>query len=87
MVGHYVPDIDPVPEGGFELKGGCTLIFDLDSLELRYAIARQLLDTDRLPGYHVVDQQRVLNQYQYQYSDSMIGFVPVLNEPFAFLHQ
>src|SRR5262249_13358462 len=31
------------PEGGFEVYGGCTLIFDLDSLKLKYAISKPLL--------------------------------------------
>ncbi|HEV9036238.1 MAG TPA: hypothetical protein VGQ51_06460, partial [Puia sp.] len=33
---------------GFIMTGGCTLIFDLDSTQLKYAISKPLLDIDRL---------------------------------------
>jgi len=97
--GHYVPDQDPTPAGGFELWGGCTLIFDLDSTRLKYAIARPLLDTEMLArGIRQIDIARAENQYNYLNDDTVmglseyskyfqIGLNSVLNEPFALLHQ
>ena len=87
FVGHYIPDAGVAPEGGMELKGGCTLIFDLDTLELRYAIARPLLDLDQLPDEHVIDLKRIINQYKYRAGESALGLLDEFNEPFAFLHQ
>lgn len=36
---------------GLKLTGGCTLIFDLDTLKLKYAISKPLLDIDLLKTY------------------------------------
>jgi len=97
--GHYIPDVDTTPPDGFELWGGCTLIFDLDSTTLKYAIARPLLDPDMLAKkIRQIDRTRAENQYHYQHDDTVmglseyskyfgIGLNSILNEPFALLHQ
>jgi hypothetical protein len=89
----YVPDDEPKPNGGTELWGGCTMIFDLDTLTLRYAISRPLLD----PESSSIDKTRAENQYKYQNEDGLmalgeyshyfgLGLGTNMNEPFALLH-
>jgi hypothetical protein len=97
--GHYQPDTVPTPPGGFELWGGCTLIFDLDTLSLKYAIARPLLDSRPAPdGSKQIDRARIEKQYNYQNDVNMLGLSEYsrslgiqlnspLNEPFSLLHQ
>lgn len=99
FTGHYQPNSNkPVPEGGFELWGGCTLIFDLDTLTLKYAIRKPLLDMALLEKEErQVDIRRVESQYRYQaglmqgLSDHNLyfghSFHDHILEPFAFLHQ
>jgi len=98
LTGNYIPDDQPIPPGGFELWGGCTLIFDLDSVSLRYAISRPLLDPDSLSaGAPKIDKQRAESQYKYQNEDAImalgefsrffgLGLQNDLNEPFSILH-
>lgn len=92
--GHYRPGQDPKPANGFELYGGCTLIYNLDELTLKYTINRPLLDINT----REVDRTRIENQYAYQNEDLFfnisehsqyfgIGLNNELSEPFAFLHQ
>lgn len=98
----YTPggDNKPPGEGAFEFRGGCTLIFDLDQLQLKYAISKPLLDVaaleaDRPPD---IDKKRVDRQYRFQYGadedNGMNEFslyfgngLRSITEPFAFLHQ
>ncbi|MVM42319.1 hypothetical protein GO730_39180 [Spirosoma sp. HMF3257] len=99
FVGHYTPnDGNAPPANGFELRGGCTLIFDLDTQQLRYAITRPLLDTSQLTEQNQIrkiDEQRVKQQYRYQHDEVMMcmtdyshyfgnGFTNGLNEPSLF---
>ena len=86
----------------YELKGGCTLIVDLASLTLKYAIAKPLL-IPKAPG-DPRDKDLVFNaeaaerQFQYIYEDSPLAMTDYnqyfgksgensIGEPFAFLHQ
>jgi hypothetical protein len=85
------------PEGAFFLSGGCTLIFDLDTMKLKYAIGKPLLDQDELAlGRHTLCQTRCLQLYRY-YKEGLVtessfdayfsmGKQFSVNEPFAFLH-
>lgn len=97
--GHYVPgDNQPIPNGGIEFWGGCTLIFDLDTLKLRYAISKPLIDINELKNRKItiIDAQRAINQFNHR-KESELAFcenhkyfgnpIDDLNEPFAFLHQ
>lgn len=102
---HYLPVSDnnsknekQLPDS-FELRGGCTLIFDLDTLKLKYAISKPLLDMEILEreGKSVINMKRVASQYNFQYGDdanssneftSYFGNgLHLITEPFAFLHQ
>jgi hypothetical protein len=107
--GYYTPnknslsreteDGKPIPEGGFEFRGACTLIFDLDSQLLKYVISKPILDIDSLDKGRtpVLNLKRIKAQYSYQYGDSDCGVNEYfqyfgngfhhMTEPFAFLHQ
>ncbi len=84
--GFFVPDkVDPDKWGEHHIifNGGCTLIFDLDTLSLRYSVKK---DID--------DRQRMIRQYKYEagllgdanetYFDS--ATMTALAGPFAFMH-
>jgi hypothetical protein len=99
FAGSYVPDDKtPPPGGGFELRGGCTMIFDLDSLQLRYAITKPLLDKDALAiNQHQLDARRAEKQYNFQNNEGALALsehakyfggslTSFVDEPFAFLH-
>jgi hypothetical protein len=109
FLGHYQPPLDPVPgedsdsafktpEHGFILRGGCTLIFDLDNMELKYAITKPLLNMEAIEqGVPMINMKRVESQYNFQYGEDDTGSnefslyfgdgVNRITEPFAFLHQ
>lgn len=94
----YVPDDGiPPPEGGFEFWGGCTMIFDLDTLNLKYAIPKYLLDPVSLRmNIRKLDPKRILKQRQYQTEEGVLSLSEHnlyfendrgnFHEPFAFLH-
>lgn len=85
--GFFVPDqLKTAEERGphhIVVRGGCTLIFDLDTLELRYAIKK---DID--------DRERMIRQFRYENGisadDSETFFdshaMNALAGPFAFMH-
>jgi len=95
----FVPeDGKELPKDGFEFRGGCTMIFDLDTLRLRYSVSKPLivLDGDD-PNSRKLDIKRIEKQYRYQYDEGLLSmseysryFSPDLNniwnEPFALLH-
>jgi len=99
FAGIYVPDSKEPPDGGFEFRGGCTLIFDLDTLKLKYAISKPLIDRQALDeGRFEINQGRLMRQYEYQNDEGPMhlseysqyfggGKVDQLEEPFAFLHR
>ncbi|GGH36673.1 hypothetical protein GCM10007423_29110 [Dyadobacter endophyticus] len=79
--------------------GGCTLIFDLNTLKLRYAISRPLLDTTKTkPEDRTLDKKRIEQQVRYEQDEIMMcvsdyshyfgsGLTNGAQEPFAFLHR
>jgi hypothetical protein len=89
----------PLPKDGFEFRGACTLIFDLDSLQLKYAISKPLIDVQHFDegGVIRINMKRLKNQYAFQYEESDTDVnefaqyfgngVHTHTEPFAFLHQ
>lgn len=106
---HYTPEpsIDPndpkkqpapPPPDGFEFKGGCTLIFDLDSQRLKYAIAKPIIDMDGvLSGMPMkINMVRLQKQYEAQHGTDDLSINEYARyfgsdnhrvaEPFAFLH-
>ena len=109
FAGHYTPepsfDINnpkkPVPSSpveGFEFKGACTLIFDLDTKSLKYAISKPLVDMESLEtsGKLKINMKRVETQYATQHGNDAAAFneyalyfgdgTNKIAEPFAFLH-
>lgn len=109
IVDYYTPDKDalsqrtadgdPIPEGGFEFRGACTLIFDLDTQLLKYVISKPILDIDSLEigKTPALNMKRIKAQYSYQYGETECGLNEYfqyfgngfhhMTEPFAFLHQ
>ena len=92
-----VPEIKPPPDGGFEVLGGCTLIFDLDGFELKYAVTKPLLDPVRTDsdGAPLINLDRIRAQHDYQNeivesadgSNAFNGGVDSqFGEPFSILH-
>ncbi|HEU4554629.1 MAG TPA: hypothetical protein VFS25_17415 [Chitinophaga sp.] len=90
---------EPIPEGGFEFRGGCTLIFDLDTQTLKYAISKPIIDIQSLEDgcTPALNSKRIRCQYRYQNGEADFrlndyfqffgnGF-HYMTEPFAFLHQ
>ncbi|MCF6405988.1 hypothetical protein L3C95_24015 [Chitinophaga filiformis] len=84
-------------DGSIQIRGGCTLIFDLDSLQLRYAISKPLLNLDKLKeGIHELDKERCMALFQHHQEMRMgqsrfeayfgMGPANAQNEPFCFLH-
>jgi hypothetical protein len=98
VTGSYIIDADvPAPEGGMELSGGCTLIFDLDTLKLKYAIAKPLINPDTVMGSREVDKARAERQYNYLNNEGLLalsehgmyfgqGLNNLFGEPFSLLH-
>jgi hypothetical protein len=87
------------PAGGVEVHGGCTLIFDLDSVKLKYAIAKRLLNPETVNtptrglNFEWIDGQRRYRSEELPLSMSRVcqyfgaGEDAYLDEPFAMLHQ
>jgi len=85
-------------KNSFELTGGCTLIFDLDTLELNYAISKPLLDVEllRRTEEHKLNLGRAIQIYEHQHPSrqTMNAYQAYFSatgsnrmaEPFAFLH-
>lgn len=81
----------------FVIYGGCTLIFDLDTLKLKYAITKPLLDIEALSNnVHLLNRNRCITIQSYQ-KGAMVDQSRFqayygsnrqnsFNEPFSFLH-
>ncbi len=94
----FVPGPGKETDNSFILRGGCAMVFDLDSdIELKYAISKPLLDMEALKtGVRKINADRVANLYQayrgrqpeseYEAYFSKREFNP-FNEPFSFLHK
>lgn len=75
-------DDDGVEVPGFTFRGGCTLILDLESQELRYAVVKRIDSVNRLRR-----QQRYRSGGEYPgLRATYFGAAPDAREPFAFLH-
>jgi hypothetical protein len=85
-------------KGALEMTGGCTLIFDLDSLKLKYAISKPMLDQELLRNTqeHRLNLGRAIQLYKHRYGNKnllpaydayfAIREGKTIGEPFAFLH-
>jgi hypothetical protein len=96
---HFSPGYGvALKDNQFYLYGGCTMIFDLDSLELKYAVSKPLLNLTELKRHQYrIDEERVMQQYNYQKEEAVMhlseynlyfgnGLSNHFNEPFSFLH-
>lgn len=82
----------------FEINGGCTLIFDLHTQQLKYAISKPLIDTELLAarGVYQLNESRCFATSKYQKGhlvqksqfQAYFGMdnQNSVNEPFNFLH-
>jgi len=80
----------------FEISGGCTLIFDLHTQRLRYAISKPLINTDSLESGYKLNEARCFALHRYRKGDAGnqtqfqqyfgMGKQNGVNEPFSFLH-
>lgn len=81
----------------FEISGGCTLIFDLHTQRLKYAISKPLIDIDALSNnQYQLSHSRCIATYKYQHGQTVpitqfqayfgLGKQNSVNEPFNFLH-
>jgi len=84
ITGYFNPTED-IPENGLVITGGCTLIFDLDTLCLKYAIKKDIDDLRR------IEQQFRYRNYledgqdgQSMYFENMT--MEAIDGPFAFMH-
>lgn len=95
----FVPDDENPPKdpNSFVLRGGVNLVFDLDTLTLKYAITKPLIDVAALAkGKRQLDQRRVLDTFRYYRRGRLDAnrfdayFRLAKNqtpaEPFSFLH-
>ena len=96
----FVPEVDEnQSKDRFVMTGGVTLIFDLDSLRLRYAISKPLLDTDSLgPNGNSttkINEKRAISLHDYYkgtYNDNYNAYFSIGKcnaaaiETFSFLH-
>lgn len=84
----------------FIVRGGCTLIFDLDTVQLKYAISKPILDVNLIKKGNTkysVNKELAISTYEYlkgslrDRDDHAAYFMPddehMMNEPFFFLHQ
>jgi hypothetical protein len=77
-------DVMLEPEDRFSFRGGGTLILDLDTMELRYAIRKGIGDEARLERYrHYRREQAALGSPRATYFRRL----PQTPEPFALLHR
>ncbi len=87
-------------EADCQMYGGCTLIFDLDSGKLKYAIAKPLLNTDKLEDdVFEIDSKRLHEQFKFLYKNNQNlqhefqsyftknGIIDPHGEPFSLLHK
>ena len=58
-----------------EFPGGCTLILDLETLALRYAITKPIIDPDRETKFR-----------QWIADDPAVALLARIHEPIAHLH-
>jgi len=87
----------PLPADCFEFRGSCTLIFDLDTLKLKYVISKPLLDWGKLNcGQKVLNDHRLRKQFRFMCNEDNFNafslyfsdaFQSAPAEPFALIHQ
>lgn len=99
QVKHFTPASgEQLTSNQFYMYGGCTMIFDLDTLELKSVVSKPLLDLNKLKnGKYQIDEERARRQFNYQQEEGVMhlseyslyfgnGLNNNFNEPFSFLH-
>ncbi len=84
--GFFVPDkTDPQEWGDNHIifRGGCTLIFDLDSMRLRYSIKKNIDDRARMIRQYKYEHGMLDDDVQTYFDSSTMN---ALAGPFAFMH-
>lgn len=82
--GCFTP-FDDIPEDGIIFRGGCTLIFDLDTLKLKYAIKKSIDDNGRIEQqFRYTKYNEVLQSSSSMYFDNKV--LENMGGPFAFMH-
>ena len=81
-------------DGCFIFRGGCTLIFDLNTLKLKHVISKPLIDMSNLSvrnKKYELNKNRVIMQYRSTFGDyaELTGLKGMRNmvEPFAHIHK
>ncbi|GAB3912596.1 gluzincin family metallopeptidase [Mucilaginibacter boryungensis] len=87
----------PFPEHCFEFRGSCTLIFDLDTLKLKYVISKPLIDLSQMAhGVKALNEDRLKKQFRFMCNEDNFNafslyfgdaFQSSPAEPFALIHQ
>ncbi|HEV3411346.1 MAG TPA: hypothetical protein VG101_02665 [Puia sp.] len=82
MTGYFDPS-GQIPRDGFIFRGGTTLIYDLDSMKLKYTIKKSINDIDRMERqYRFINELDAKGDITYFKSDTLSS----LSGPFAFMH-
>ena len=81
-------------EGCFIFRGGCTLIFDLNTLDLKHVISKPIIDMDKLSPRnkkYTINKKRAIMQYRSTFGDyaELTGLTGLRDtiEPFAHIHK
>lgn len=74
----------PAAEKPYTFRGGCTLIFDLDTLKLRYVIKKAIDDDERLKDQLAFKDAWAELAFQ---GKGYVNNNSMTDEPFAFLHK
>lgn len=82
--GHFVPHQKPEDINSFIFRGGSTLIFDLDTACLKYAIKKDINDLERMEQQYRIATNRYPGAESFTYFNEVM--LSALAGPFAFMH-
>ncbi|MFO0796614.1 MAG: hypothetical protein U0804_04000 [Gemmataceae bacterium] len=84
--GFFVPDKTPAEKWGphsIVFRGGCTLVFDLDTLKLRYAVSKSIDDRARMVEQYKFESGLLGGEAETYFAGTTLAN---LAGPFAFTH-
>jgi hypothetical protein len=82
--GFYPPNQQKQNPNGFIFRGGCTLIFDLDIMKLKYAITKDINDVKRMEQQYRYKQNVYNDEAKSTYFNRQV--LTGISGPFAFMH-
>ena len=82
VTGYFNPG-GKIPEDGFIFRGGCTLIFDLDRMQMKYAIKKDIDDISRMEQQFRYQESLRDSEDATYFDDKTLA---TLSGPFAFMH-